>query len=200
MPLAKMIVAARILLGAFYLLSGLTWFFGFMPALPSIHMDPDMPLKHQVVVEMIKSGWMFQLAKIAEVAIGASLVTNRFVPGMLALTAPVAFITFMLDAMILDDIWAWFVGTATTEHLLAKIYDMVIGGLCVLLLHVWLMLCYFDYYRPMLVWKAAPSALAANQAKGPGHGKLRSAFLALGCVALALGAWNFYLFAGLIRF
>src|SRR5688572_30403422 len=107
MTFERMVLVARLLLGVLYIISGLAWFFGFMP-IPSINMPPDFPIKHQVVREMIETGWMFQFAKVMELAVGIALLGNRFVPAMLALSAPVAFITFMLDAMILDDIIAWF--------------------------------------------------------------------------------------------
>jgi hypothetical protein len=160
MSFNNMVVAARILLGAFYLISGLNWFFGYLP-LPSLHTSLDAHLKHEIIMEMIRTGWMFQLAKLLEIAVGVSLLANRLAPAMLALSAPVAFITFMLDAMILGDVRDWLTGAATTSHLLAKIYDMIVGGLCVLLLHIWLMLCYFECYRPMLAWKAAPRELGS---------------------------------------
>ena len=202
MSLDAMVLAARILLGVFYLLSGFNWFFGYLPPLPNIHMPLDTQLKHQVIMEMIKTGWMFQFAKVAEIAVGISLLSNRFVPAMLAFTAPVAFITFMLDAMILGHVVGWFAGSVTTPQLLAKIYDMVVGGLCVLLLHVWLMLCYFEAYRPMLVWKMAPAAGASTSggwgSTGARRGAAYKALLALGWVALALQAWNVYLFLGLL--
>ena len=139
---ARMVFAARMVLGIFYLLSGLNWFFGFIPMLPHVNMPADLPIKHAVVVEMIKTGWMFQSAKIVEVAFGLSLLFNRGVPAMLVAALPVAFLTFMLDALILDDIWRWLIGTETTPALMAAIADMIVGGLCVLLPHLWLMWCY----------------------------------------------------------
>jgi hypothetical protein len=195
-----MVLAGRWLLGGFYLISGLNWFFGFLP-LPSIHSPPDLRIKHQIVVEMINTGWMFQFAKITELGVGLSLLSNRWVPAMLAFSAPVAFITFMLDALILDDVAGWLTGSVTTAQLLPRIYDMVVGGLCVLLLHVWLMLCYFDAYRPMLVWKMAPRVPATSPQPDDAaarDGLVRKAFFTLGWIALALQAWNFYLFVKLI--
>lgn len=205
MTLPRMVFVARMLLGIFYLLSGLNWFFGFLP-LPSIHMPPDLPIKHQVVVEMIRTGWMYQSAKVIELAAGLALVTNRFVPLMLALSAPVAFITFMLDALILDDVWGWLTGNVTTPAVLAAIGDMIIGGLCILLLQIWLMLTYLDYYRPMLAFRAAPAYAGHNRAvafeaarTGTGAKSFaRTAFLGLGWIAIALQTYNLYLFVGLI--
>lgn len=196
----KMIFAARIVLGVFYLLSGLNWFFGFMPALPSIHMAPDLPIKHAVVAEMIRTGWMFQSAKIVEVAFGLSLLTNRLVPLMLLAALPVAFLTFMLDAMILGDLWHWIIGMETTAAMWAAVEDMIIGGLCVLLIHLWLIWCYFDYYRPLVVWEATPDAGQRLGTGAPASPWLRRVFFAFGWLGLALQAYNLFLFAELIGF
>lgn len=79
--------------------------------LPGIDIPLDTQLKHPVIMEMIRTGWMFQFTKVAEILTGIGLVANRFVPLVLALTAPLAFITFMLDALILDDVLGWLTGS-----------------------------------------------------------------------------------------
>ena len=207
MTFERMVLYARWVLGLFYIISGLSWFFGFIPGLPHINAPADLHIKHAVVVEMIKTGWMYQCAKVTELAVGVSLITNRAVPLLLAIAAPVAFITFMLDALILDDFWRWITGTETTQAMVAAFLDMVIGGLCVFLLHIWLMLCYFDYYRPMMAWRSTPrkfgTAVDLEQIKTPRvfvneYGWLGTAFLAVGWIALALQTLNFYLFTSLI--
>lgn len=202
MPPLILVFVARMLLGVFYLISGFNWFFGFMP-LPSIDMPLDTQLKHPVIMEMIRTGWMFQFAKVAEILTGIGLVTNRFVPLVLALTAPLAFITFMLDALILDDVLGWLTGSIATPALAAAVGDMVIGGLCVLLIQVWLILAYRDYFVPLLAFRAEPSDFqtARGHRGGTESGRrrfARKAFIGLGCVAILLQAYNFYLFVGLI--
>ncbi|HWW63735.1 MAG TPA: hypothetical protein VNZ43_03165 [Sphingomonadaceae bacterium] len=190
----RMVFAARMVLGIFYLLSGLNWFFGFIPLLPYVGMPTDLPIKHAVVSEMIATGWMFQSAKIVEVAFGLSMVTNRAVPAMLLAALPVAFLTFMLDAMILGDLWAWIQGAESGAQLWAAIYDMTVGGLCVLLVHLWLVWCYADYYRPMLVWRSKP-----DEPSTAGAGKmLRFVFIGFGIFSITLQAWNLYLFFSMI--
>lgn len=204
----KMVLAIRLALGIFYLLSGLNWFFGFIPLLPHLGMPPDLPIKHALVVEMINSGWMYQSAKIVEVLFGLSLLANRALPLMLAIALPVAFITFMLDALILDDLARWVAGTEAWPELWAAIADMVIGGLCVLLAHLWLMGCYAAYYRPAFVWVAEPAACRTGGSAAAGgeigcrlHGSgwLRRGFFGLGWLALALQLFNLYLFVGMIE-
>lgn len=198
--LAKMIFTARMLLGVFYLISGLNWFFGFMP-LPSIYTPLDEPMKHAVVLEMIRSGWMFQFAKVIEIAFGLSLLCNRAVPLMLIASLPVAFGTFMLDALILDDLWRWIIGTQSSQAMLAAMADMIVGGLCVLLIHLWLIGCYFSYYRPMLRWKAPPGTggdpIATSEHPWPRWAQ--RGFLLLGVFAIGLQAFNLYLFIGMIN-
>jgi hypothetical protein len=155
-----MVFAARLLVGAFYLIAGLNWIFGYISVLPHIHMPSDLPIRHEVVAEMVQTGWMYQSAKVLEIIVGVSLVTNRFVPLMLAATLPLAFITFMLGmSLIVGDIWGLLMGTVPVSVLLAKILAGAIGGLSVMLLHIWLMLCYFDYYRPALAARAVPKAI-----------------------------------------
>lgn len=204
----RMVLAARIVLGVFYLLSGLNWFFGFIPFLPHVGMPPDMRIKHMLVVEMINSGWMFQAAKVMEILFGLSLLANRAVPLMLAASLPVAFITFMLDALILDDIGRWFMGTQSTPALMAAIGDMIVGGLCVLLPHLWLMLCYRDYYSPAFAWRAVPHGAghpaepgAASRSADAQAGDSRPgrALLAFGAIAVLLQAYNLILFISMIR-
>lgn len=200
----RMVLAARWILGVFYLLSGLNWFFGFIPMLPHVGMPEDIRIKHQLVVEMINSGWLFQLAKIIELIFGLALLTNRAVPLMLAAALPVAFITFMLDALILDDIMRWLQGSQTGSELWAAIADMIVGGLCVLLPHLWLIWCYFGYYRPALAWKVQPQPLGAGipvtGTRGGEKGPTRplALFYAFGWVAMGLQAFNLYLFVSMI--
>jgi hypothetical protein len=155
MTIQAMAFVARMLLGSFYLMSGLNWVFGYIPILPHIGMPPDLPMRHEVVAEMVQTGWMYQTAKVLEIAAGLSLLLDRFAPLMLTVTAPVAFLTFVLGAsLIVGDVAGVVMGTVPGSILLAKIRAGAIGGLSVMLIHIWLMLCYFDYYRPLLTARA----------------------------------------------
>lgn len=155
MTFEAMQFVARMLLGVFYLSSGLNWVFGYIPFLPHIGMPPDLPMRHEVVAEMVQTGWMYQSAKILEIAAGLSLLSNRFVPLMLTATAPVAFLTAVLGAtLILGDIGGWFMGTVRGTVILKKITEGALGGLSAMLIHIWVMLSYFDYYRPLLTARA----------------------------------------------
>jgi hypothetical protein len=161
MTFPSMALLARLLLGVFYLLSGLNWVFGYIPVLPHIGMSPDLPMRHEVVAEMVQTGWMYQTAKVMEIAAGVALLTNRFVPLVLVATFPVAFLTCILGASLISaDVAGWLTGAVPGSVLLAKIRAGAIGGTSLLLLQTWLMLCYFDYYRAMLTARAAPREIS----------------------------------------
>lgn len=146
----------RWLLGVQCLLSGINWWFKILP-FPNMFDPPDMPVKAEIVRAMLNSGWMFTAAKVIEVALGISLLTSRFVPLMLVASFPVIFMTFMLDANFLPAFAGWLTGSAPFQPFAAKFLDMVyFGGAC-LVMQLYLMLCYFDCYRPMLAFKVTPA-------------------------------------------
>jgi len=142
-------VAVRWLLGIQCLLSGLNWWFKVLP-FPNMFDPPDMPVKAEIVRSMLDTGWMFTAAKAIEVALGLALLANRFVPLMLVVSFPVIFMTFTLDANFIPALFAWWNGTAPFDPFARKFLDMVyFGGACIVM-QVFLMLMYFDVYRPML--------------------------------------------------
>jgi uncharacterized membrane protein YphA (DoxX/SURF4 family) len=76
---------ARILLGLVFFVFGLDGFLHFMPQ-PT---EPPSEAAMSLAMAMIKSGYLFQLIKGTEVAVGALLLANRFVPLALVVIAPV---------------------------------------------------------------------------------------------------------------
>jgi uncharacterized membrane protein YphA (DoxX/SURF4 family) len=76
---------ARILLGLVFFVFGLDGFLHFMPQ-PT---EPPSEAAMSLGMAMIKSGYLFQLIKGTEVAVGAALLANRFVPLALVVIAPV---------------------------------------------------------------------------------------------------------------
>lgn len=75
--------AARYLLGLVFFVFGLNFFLHFLP-------NPTMPPAAGAFAgAMGATGYLFLLVKITEVASGALLLANRFVPLALALLAPV---------------------------------------------------------------------------------------------------------------
>lgn len=153
----RLILWVRLLLGVQYLLDGLNWYYKILP-FPSMTDPLGAAAKHQVLVDMIASGWMFQMAKTIEVVMGISLLVNRFVPLFLVVSFPIALTTFFLDAMIGPQLVGFFAGTVSFAALWAKFLDLVFFGGCVLVMQVYLMLAYFDHYRAMLVARAEPKA------------------------------------------
>jgi hypothetical protein len=153
--IAASVPAVRWLLGIQCLLSGLNWWYKVLP-FPNMFDPPGMPVKSEIVGVMIHSGWMFTAAKAIELALGLALLFNRFVPLMLVVAFPVLLMTFMLDALIGSTVMGWLGGNVPIQHLWAKLLDATFFGGAVIVMQVFLMLAYFDHYRPMLAFKARP--------------------------------------------
>lgn len=153
--LERSVVAVRWLLGVQCLLSGMNWWVKILP-FPNIADPPGLPVKAEIVRTMIDSGWMFSFAKGIEIALAVSLLTNRFVAAMLVISMPIILMTFLADGLILDDLFAWLRGHASTQHVLTKLLDAAYFGGAVLVMQVFLMFAYLERYRPMLVQHATP--------------------------------------------
>jgi hypothetical protein len=151
----KSVVAVRWLLGIQYLIDGLNFWYKMLP-FPNIHDPPGMPMKAAVVGAMIATGWMFHLAKALEVLTGLALLSNRFVPLMLAVSAPVAISTFLLDAFFLHLVVEWLAGRTAFATAWAGFLDMIFFGGALLLMQVYLMLAYLHHYQPMLAARTKP--------------------------------------------
>jgi uncharacterized membrane protein YphA (DoxX/SURF4 family) len=119
---------ARILLGLVFFVFGLNGFLNFIP-------QPKEALPELIIV-MIKSGYMFPLIAGTQVVVGALLLLNRFVPLALALIAPV-----------IVNIFAF--------HLFLVPQGMVIA-IVVSLLEIYLAWSYRKSFLPMLAARATP--------------------------------------------
>jgi uncharacterized membrane protein YphA (DoxX/SURF4 family) len=80
---SKLQVAARLLLGLIFFVFGLNGFFHFLPQPPAP--GPAMAFGGALAA----TGYMFPLIKGTEVAVGALLLSGRFVPLALTVLAPV---------------------------------------------------------------------------------------------------------------
>lgn len=184
------IAAVLILLGVQYVLGGLNWWIKLFP-FPNYFDVPTGPGKHAVLDAMIATGWMFTAAKIIELLTGLALLTRRYVPLMLVVSFPVAAATFVIDALIFDDVAAWLAGNVSGAFMWSRVMDLVFFGGAVLAMQGYLMLSYFAYYRPMLVHSADISGVSSIQqavaAPGTNAGWGNSLLLALGFVAVVLG-------------
>lgn len=147
------IVAVRWILGVQCLLSGLNWWFKILP-FPNIHEPLVLPMKAEIVATMIKSGWMFSAAKVIEVSLGVSLLTNRFTVLMLVVAFPVLVMTFLLDAIpFFLGVPRFLAGELSGRNLWAALLDMIFFGGSVFLMQAYLMLEWIDRYLPMFVAK-----------------------------------------------
>jgi uncharacterized membrane protein YphA (DoxX/SURF4 family) len=87
---------ARILLGLVFFVFGLDGFLHFIPQ-PS---QPPSEAAMSFAIALFKSGYMIPLIKGTEVAVGAALLANRFVPLALVVIAPVIVNIFAFHAFL----------------------------------------------------------------------------------------------------
>jgi hypothetical protein len=189
----KLMTGIRWGLGLQMLLSGFNWWIKMFP-FPNKFDPPGGFMKAEIVQSMIETGWMFDLAKIIEVATGFSLVFNLFVPLALVASIAVTISTFWLDvAFNGETIFAFFRGEASLAAMWRVLLDIIFWGGAVLLMQGFLMLGYLHYYLPMLV----PKGLHANgdpvnyAVLQPGiierHPRARRAFTMFGIVSFVIG-------------
>jgi hypothetical protein len=130
---------ARVVLGLMFFVFGLNYFLNFLPA-------PSEALPEAAAAflgGLTASGYVFPLIKAIEVAAGAALLTNRFVPLALTLLAPV------------------IVNIAAFHFLLAPSYGMPIAILALELFLAW---SYRAVFLPMLRAQVAPAPAAREKA------------------------------------
>lgn len=129
--------AARLLLGAIFLVFGLNGFLQFLPGPPLSEAGAAF------LGGLAASGYMFPLIKGTEVVAGALLLGNRFVPLALTLLAPV-----------IVNIFAF--------HLLLS-PGLALPGV-VLALELYLAWAYRDAFRGVLRARASVSSTASRRA------------------------------------
>lgn len=195
------VAAVLLLLGAQYVLGGLNWWIKLFP-FPNYFDEPTGPGKHAVLDAMIATGWMFASAKIVELLTGIALLTRRYIPLMLVVAFPVAITTFIIDALIFDDLVAWLGGEVSGSFMWSRVMDLVFFGGAVLAMHGYLMLAYLPYYRPMFVRKADISGgdRIEQDVTAPGSvSKLFNGLLvALGLIAVVLGILSTFWLIGMV--
>ncbi len=130
---AKLVVAARILLGLIFFVFGLNFFLHFIPQPP-----PSGPAG-AFAGAMFATGYLFVLVKVVEIASGVLLLAGRFVPLALAILAPIVINILFFHAFLAP----------------AGIPLPII----VLALELFLAWSYRSVYRPMLAPRAAPDAV-----------------------------------------
>jgi hypothetical protein len=142
---------------------------------------------------MIDTGWMFELAKIIEVAAGLSFLFNLFVPLMLVVSFTVTVSAFLIDAFFFESIRAVVAGEAPISLIGTELLDLMFWGGAVFAMHVFLFFGYLHCYMPMLVMKGRYRDGEAAEYKvwKPGiaerHPTWRKPFFALGVFALVFG-------------
>jgi hypothetical protein len=130
---------ARVVLGLLFFVFGLNYFLNFLPA-PS-EAPPESALTF--LGGLTASGYVFPLIKSIEIAAGAALLANRFVPLALTLLAPI------------------IVNIAAFHFLLAPSYGMPIA---ILTLELFLAWSYRAAFLPMLRAHVAPAPAQRDSA------------------------------------
>jgi uncharacterized membrane protein YphA (DoxX/SURF4 family) len=202
---ARWVTIVRWLLGLQFLLSGLNWFVKMLPY-PNMFDDRSIPLKYKVVEHMIATGWMFQLAKCIEVLTGLALVSNRYVPLLLAASMSVTLTTFLMDVWNWAPLTDWIAGTGSLEGAVKYLLDALYFGGAVLLMQGFLMLSYLPAFAPMLRARVEPQAPFATRefnaagsvsARG-GHGMRRFMIMLL-VLALLSGVTSTGWLIGMVK-
>jgi uncharacterized membrane protein YphA (DoxX/SURF4 family) len=137
----KLVTGIRILMGLAFLVSGLNWWFKMITPYPSIADFAANPPPPDLVGSLIETANMFHLVKATELLAGIALLTNRFVPLMLVVAFPVTVSIFIVDVFVV----------ASPRGL-----AMGVGSL---LLNSFLLLAYFDHFRPLFNSTAHPTSL-----------------------------------------
>jgi len=125
---------ARILLGLVFFVFGLDGFFHFIPQPTEPPSEPALSF----AMGLLKSGYMFPLIKGTEVAVGALLLSNRFVALALVVIAPVIVNIFAFHAFLAPS-------------------GIVIAGALVVLA-AYLAWAHRSAYRPLFASRAATAA------------------------------------------
>jgi uncharacterized membrane protein YphA (DoxX/SURF4 family) len=137
----RLVTAVRLLLGAAYVVGGGNWFFKLIDPYPSIVDYLNAPPPDDIVGALIRTGILFHMVKIVELVAGIALLSNRFVPLALVLSAPVTVVVFVVDVFVSGHTRAVFMGTGSFA------------------MHGFLLLAYMSVYRPMLAPRVAADRL-----------------------------------------
>lgn len=132
------VTAARVLLGLVFFVCGLDGFLHFLPQ-PT---EPPSEGAMALAVALLRSGYMFPLIKGTEVAAGALLLANRFVPLALVVIAPVIVNIFAFHAFLAPS------GLALASALVA--------------LEIALAWAHRSAYRPLLTARTLPRRAATR--------------------------------------
>ncbi|MBC2778925.1 hypothetical protein [Parasphingopyxis marina] len=123
----------RLWFGVHLFYSGVRYFVEFQA-------QPQVP--HPIggpFIDSLYAMGLFPIIKVLEIVVGAGLLANRLVPMLLVLEMPVSAMIFYLNTLI--------VGTPR----------QLVSGPLELGVNIALLLCYFGYFRPMLVARAQPA-------------------------------------------
>ncbi|MEM9072566.1 MAG: DoxX family protein [Myxococcota bacterium] len=132
---SKLPIAARLLLGLIFFVFGLNGFLNFLP-------QPPVPeAAGSFLGALAASGYFFPVLKATEVAVGAALLSNRFVPLSLVVIAPVSIHILLFHAVLAPS-------------------NMVVA-VGVIVLNAYLGYAYRESFRGVLKAKAEPTTASS---------------------------------------
>ncbi len=146
----------RIAFGAHCLLSGFNYFVGMVP-LPPIELSPSAAF-----IGQLEAVGLYQFIKVVEVAVGLSLISNRFVPLALVLEMPTTMSIFYLNTFVDGAPRQLYTGPREL------FYNLV------------LIAAYWAYFRPLLttsaqwspIWRGALSIEGRNPVTNDEQGRV----------------------------
>lgn len=128
----RLTAPVRLVAGAVFLVNGLNWWVKLITPYPSRSDFVDFLPPPDVVGAMIENGVLFNLVKLAEVAIGIALLANRFVPVALVAALPVTLPIFIMDVFFIAHLRGQVMGWGT------------------LILNMFLLAACLGHYHPLL--------------------------------------------------
>jgi hypothetical protein len=125
------VLAVQTFFGAWYLLHGFNYYVEFVQQPPG-----SATLSRQLISALIATG-LFDLVKIAEIVFGVLLLANRFVPLSVLGSLPINAIIIWINLILKADLDGIFVGTV------------------IMLIHGFLVLAYFPYFKSSLAYRSS---------------------------------------------
>jgi putative oxidoreductase len=124
----KIVCGVRIILGLIFFVFGLNGFFKFLPM-------PEMNAEMMGYMgALFQTGYFFPVLKVTEIACGALLLSNFFVPLALIVISPVVLHIFL-------------------AHVFIDQGGLIMGS-AILVMHLFLMCKYWTFFKGCLVKKA----------------------------------------------
>jgi hypothetical protein len=122
-------------MGFIFLVNGLNWWWKILPY-PSLH-DPALAKTPPFIQAMIDTGFMFDVVRVLEVAVGIALLADAWTVLALLVAFPISAAIWTVDLFLISG------------NLRAQVM-----GWAALLLNLFLMFANWNIYSPLLVFRS----------------------------------------------